>query len=159
MSFSISIQAADFDVGHEYIALVNNDSTAGAVVFFVGRVRDRTNDQQQPTKQIVGLELEHYPGMTEKQLMEIIETAKARWLLNAVRIVHRVGRLGAGEQIVFVGVSSAHRAQAFSAAEFLMDFLKTRAPFWKKEFYSDESYSWVAAKEKDEDAAKRWGSN
>lgn len=151
MSFSVAVQTEDFDVGKEYAQLIAEDTAAGAVVFFVGRVRD-TNYTQRVTR----MSLEHYPGMTENILQQILEEAKKRWELMAARIVHRVGELHAGEQIVFVGVSSSHREQAFQAAEFLMDFLKTRAPFWKKELGVDGEEYWVEAKNTDQQRAMRW---
>lgn len=151
MAFSIAVQIDDFDVGQEYSELVASDNSAGAVVFFVGRVRD-FNDG----KNIAALSLEHYPGMTEKILQQILDEAKSRWQLISARIVHRVGDLQLGDQIVFVGTTSAHREHAFQAAEFLMDFLKTRAPFWKKETNQGGSFRWVESKNKDDEAAARW---
>ncbi len=154
MAFSIRVQHNDFDVGQEYSALIAGDATAGAVVFFVGRVRDFNDGHS-----VAGLSLEHYPGMTEKILEQILEEAKFRWQLVSARIVHRIGDLQLGDQIVFVGVTSAHREHAFQAAEFLMDFLKTRAPFWKKEMNQEGKTVWVEANDKDSDAAGRWGSD
>jgi molybdopterin synthase catalytic subunit len=154
MAFSICVQQNDFDVGQEYSALIAGDATAGAVVFFVGRVRDFNDGQA-----VTGLSLEHYPGMTEKILEQILEEAKQRWQLVSVRIIHRIGDLQLGDQIVFVGVTSAHREHAFQAAEFLMDFLKTRAPFWKKEINQEGKTVWVEAKNKDDKAAGRWNSD
>ena len=150
MSFSIAVQYEDFNVGDEYTQLVAGDKNAGAVVFFVGRVREMNQ-----ARAVTGLSLEHYPGMTEKVLDDILATAKQRWDLNSARIVHRVGQLYLSDQIVFVGVSSKHREDAFEAAEFLMDFLKTRAPFWKKET-TLQGDVWVGENKKDEIAAKRW---
>lgn len=151
MTFSICIQKEDFDIGKEYSNLTGDDKSAGAVVFFVGRVRD-FNDG----KNIAALSLEHYPGMTEKILEQLLEDAKQRWQLVAARIVHRIGELQLGDQIVFVGVTSTHRECAFQAAEFLMDFLKVSAPFWKKELNQDGEASWVEAKSKDGELVKRW---
>lgn len=148
----ISVQTADFDVGAEYAALTANDVEAGAVVVFVGKVRELNL-----SRQVTGLLLEHYPGMTEKALEEILAEAKSRWQLARCRIIHRIGALGLGDQIVLVGVASPHREQAFAAAEFLMDYLKTRAPFWKKERTQEGDY-WVDAQEKDEVSAQRWNS-
>lgn len=150
MSFSIAVQAHDFDVGHEYAALTANDTAAGAVVFFVGRVRDMNH-----ARDVKSMSLEHYPGMTETVLQQILEEAKGRWELLAARIVHRVGELQVADQIVFVGVTSVHREHAFQAAEFLMDFLKTRAPFWKKEITSQGAI-WVEENVKDVKATQRW---
>lgn len=151
MSFSIAVQTLDFDVGREYAELITDDTTAGAVVFFVGRVRDMNYAQQ-----VKRMSLEYYPGMTEMVLQQILDEAKERWELIAGRVVHRVGDLHAGEQIVFVGVSSAHREHAFQAAEFLMDFLKTRAPFWKKETNINGAEKWVDANSNDQQRASRW---
>lgn len=150
MSFSIAVQTQDFDVGREYAELVAGDTAAGAVVFFVGRVRDMNH-----ARSVSSMSLEHYPGMTENILQQILDEAKVRWNLIATRIVHRVGELHLGEQIVFVGVTSAHREHAFQAAEFLMDFLKTQAPFWKKELTTQGSV-WVEGDIKDTDASQRW---
>lgn len=146
----ISIQMADFDVGAEYQALVEHDTTAGAVVTFVGRVRDMNL-----SRDVLGLHLEHYPGMTEKSLQALIDEAKTRWNILRYKIIHRIGDLKLGENIVFVGVASTHREDAFHAAEFLMDYLKTRAPFWKKELTVQGSL-WIESQLKDEQAAKRW---
>lgn len=148
----ISVQTADFDVGAEYAALTANNVEAGAVVVFVGKVRELNL-----SRQVTGLLLEHYPGMTEKALEEILAEARSRWQLTRCRIIHRIGALGLGDQIVLVGVASPHREQAFAAAEFLMDYLKTRAPFWKKERTQEGDY-WVDAQEKDEVSAQRWNS-
>jgi molybdopterin synthase catalytic subunit len=146
----ISVQTGDFDVGAEYAALTEGDTSAGAAVLFVGRVRDLNLD-----KAVTALTLEHYPGMTEKALEEIAAQARERWQIGRFRIIHRVGRLALGDQIVLVGVTSGHREQAFAAAEFLMDYLKTRAPFWKKE-ETPEGTHWVEAQDKDHNAAERW---
>jgi len=151
MSFSIMVQTQDFEVGREYAELISGDTAAGAVVFFVGRVRDMNDGQQ-----VKSMSLEHYPGMTENILQHILAEAKVRWELVAARIIHRIGELNLGEQIVFVGVTSAHREHAFQAAEFLMDFLKTQAPFWKKELGGDGKENWVAAKDNDEQRKSRW---
>lgn len=150
MSFSIAVQTQDFDVGREYIELVAGDTASGAVVFFVGRVRDMNH-----ARDVTNMSLEHYPGMTETILQQILDEAKERWDLISARVVHRVGDLQVGEQIVFVGVTSAHRGHAFQAAEFLMDFLKTRAPFWKKEM-TNQGAVWVDENVKDIDASRRW---
>lgn len=142
----VSVQTADFDAGAEMAAL--SGSSVGAVASFVGRVRD-------PDGSLIAMTLEHYPGMTERALQQIIAAALARWRLADVRIIHRVGRLLPGEQIVFVGVSSAHRGEAFAACEFVMDYLKTRAPFWKKEETATGAH-WVDARESDAAAAAKW---
>lgn len=146
----ISVQTDDFDVGAEYAALTDGDTSAGAAVLFIGRVRDLNLD-----KAVTALTLEHYPGMTEKALAEIAEQARERWAIGRFRIIHRVGRLALGDQIVLVGVTSSHREQAFAAAQFLMDYLKTRAPFWKKEETLQGTH-WVEAQDKDHNAAERW---
>jgi molybdopterin synthase catalytic subunit len=146
----IVIQKNDFDVGEEYKALVADDTSAGAVVTFVGRVRDLNLDRQ-----VLGLHLEHYPGMTEKSLRTIVDEAQSRWKILRCKIIHRIGDLHLGDNIVFVGVTSAHREDAFNAANFLMDYLKTRAPFWKKEL-TGQGNIWVESQEKDVVAAKRW---
>lgn len=151
MSFSISVQANDFDVGTEYLALIDDDIHSGAGVFFVGRVRDFNDGRS-----IAKLSIEHYPGMTEKLLEQLVTEARERWQLLSARVIHRYGDLQLGDQIVFVGVTSVHREHAFQAAEFLMDYLKTRAPFWKKEADLGGQSRWVEAKDNDEVAAERW---
>jgi molybdopterin synthase catalytic subunit len=143
----VSVREADFDMGAEITALSAGDDGAGAVASFVGLVRGGG--------EVSAMTLEHYPGMTEQALAAIIEQARGRWSLRAVRVIHRVGRLLPGDRIVFVGVSSAHRGDAFAACEFIMDYLKTRAPFWKKEATPDGG-RWVDARESDELAASRW---
>lgn len=145
----ISVQFADFSLKHEAEAL-RLDNGVGAIVTFSGLVRDMHGNQA-----VTGLFLEHYPGMTEKSLQAIAAEAQSRWPLLALTIIHRIGELKAGDQIVFVGVSSAHRSAAFSACEFIMDYLKTRAPFWKKSLQADGE-CWVEAKESDTAASMRW---
>jgi molybdopterin synthase catalytic subunit len=146
----ISIQQNDFNLGDEYAALVAADTAAGAVVTFVGRVRDSNLGHE-----VKGLHLEHYPGMTEKALQEIVVQAQLRWQILRWRIIHRIGDLHLGDNIVFVGVSSCHREDAFHAVEFLMDYLKTCAPFWKKELTTNGSV-WLDSQQKDQRAVKRW---
>ncbi len=146
----IRLQQEDFDTGAEITALTKGRTDIGAVVSFSGLVRDHAGDTT-----IQGMELEHYPGMTERELTRIETEANARWPLQASLIIHRVGKLQPGENIVLVVTASAHRSAAFEAAEFLMDFLKTRAPFWKREM-SDKGTHWVDAKPSDDDAAERW---
>lgn len=153
MKFSISVQCHDFDVGKEYADLIAEDINSGAVVFFVGRVRDFNDGRT-----VTGLSIEHYPGMTEKALEQLLDEAKQRWQISSAHIVHRYGDFKLGDQIVFVGTASPHRQDAFEAAEFLMDYLKTRAPFWKKEINREGKSMWVEAKEKDQEAAERWAS-
>lgn len=142
----VAVQQADIDVGAEIAALSAGDDGAGAVASFVGLVRGGD---------ISAMALEHYPGMTEKALAEIVTLARERWQLRRVRVIHRVGELRPGERIVFVGVASAHRGDAFAACAFIMDYLKTRAPFWKKET-TPEGGRWVDAREADDEAARRW---
>lgn len=146
----ISVQTADFDMAHEYQALIVDAKSEGAVVTFTGLVRDLNQGNQ-----VTSLTLEHYPGMTEKSLAEIVEQAKTRWPLGKVRLIHRVGELALADQIVFVGVTSKHREAAFEACQFIMDFLKNRAPFWKKEV-TEQGEKWVEFNEKDKLAADRW---
>jgi len=150
MNLSLSIQTEDFDLKNEYLALLESDNLSGAVVIFVGRVRDLSEDNK-----ITGLYLEHYPEMTEKALENILQQAAKRFSINAARIIHRVGHLIALDQIVFVGVTSAHREDAFAATEFVMDYLKNKAPFWKKEI-TDSDEHWVETKEKDLRSLDRW---
>lgn len=145
----ISVQFDDFSVADEYAALAEG-TQAGAVVTFIGKVRDFNQGDS-----VTGLSLEHYPGMTEKSLQAIVDQANQRWPLLKTRVIHRVGDLALGDQIVFVGVTSAHRGAAFEACEFIMDYLKTRAPFWKKEQTPEQS-RWVDARETDTSAADRW---
>lgn len=145
----ISVQEQDFDPGAELEAL--RGAGIGAIASFVGVVRDEGGAET-----VAGMTLEHYPGMTERVLGEIVEQASVRWALVGVRLVHRVGVLRPGARIVLVAVSSAHRREAFDACEFIMDRLKTDAPFWKKEA-TPEGDRWVEAKDSDEEAARRWG--
>lgn len=145
----ILVSQENFQVGEEYQWLAECDDD-GAVVTFTGKVRNHNLGDK-----VSGLTLEHYPGMTEKALAEIVSEARTRWPLQRATVIHRVGELNAGEQIVFVGVSAAHRHAAFAAAEFIMDYLKTRAPFWKREA-TEEGGRWIEAKESDDSAAKRW---
>ncbi len=147
---SVSVQEADFDVGAEIAALTAGDARAGAVASFVGLVRDVNEGAG-----VSEMTLEHYPGMTEKALQEIVTEAKSRWGIYAVRVIHRVGRLLPTDRIVFVAVSSAHRGDAFAACQFVMDYLKTRAPFWKREV-TPEGARWVDAREGDDRSAARW---
>jgi len=147
---AVRIQTRDFDVGAEMVALRAGRTDIGALAAFVGLVRDHAGSTA-----IGSMTLEHYPGMTEKELARIEAAARARWPLLDCLIVHRVGRLLPGDNIVLVITLSAHRQAAFDAAQFLMDYLKTQAPFWKSE-ESDESRSWVAALDSDDAAATRW---
>jgi len=147
---AVRVQTEDFDVGAESRAL--QADAVGAIALFVGMVRGLSSDNG-----VTAMTLEHYPGMTESELERIEAEARARWPLEDVTIIHRVGRLEAGDQIVLVGAASAHRQAAFDAAQFIMDFLKTDAPFWKAEERGDET-SWVDARESDDVARKRWTS-
>ena len=147
---AVRVQTEDFDVGAESRAL--QDDAVGAIALFVGTVRGLSSDNG-----VTAMTLEHYPGMTESELERIESEARARWPLEDVIIIHRVGRLEAGDQIVLVGAASAHRQAAFDAAQFIMDFLKTDAPFWKAEERGDRT-SWVDARESDDAARKRWTS-
>jgi molybdopterin synthase catalytic subunit len=146
----IKIQTEDFNLADEVKALRSISGQTGAVVTFTGMVRDLSDGQR-----INQLFLEHYPGMTEKSITAIIDEAGSRWSLLGVRVIHRVGLLSATDQIVLVAVSSMHRNNAFEACEFIMDYLKTRAPFWKKE-QSADGEQWLVTKESDVKAADRW---
>jgi molybdopterin synthase catalytic subunit len=147
----VTVQPADFDLAAEVAALRAGDPGVGAVASFVGTVRDANDGAA-----IGALELEHYPGMTERAIESMIDEAQRRFDIRAARVVHRVGRMLPGEQIVLVAVTSAHRGQAFQACEFLMDYLKTQAPFWKKET-TPEGERWVDARVADDAALARWG--
>ena len=146
----IRIQEADFDLTTEIKILRKDDPRVGAVVTFVGTVRDMNDGSQ-----VKGMTLEHYPGMTEKALEEIITQAKGRWDIYKTLVIHRVGPLLPEDQIVLVSVTSAHRGEAFAACEFIMDYLKTAAPFWKKEETPDGA-RWVDARVTDDAAMARW---
>lgn len=152
----IRVQLPDFEIEHEYQQLRSTSQGAGAIVFFVGLVRDVVQGNS-----LVELTLEHYPAMTQHYLTQLAGQAKHRWQLQQVRIIHRVGSLAPNDQIVFVGVSSTHRSAAFAAAEFIMDKLKTNAPFWKKETLinaatGEHQSAWVEAKESDSVQVNRW---
>jgi molybdopterin synthase catalytic subunit len=147
----VRVQAEDFDVGAEIRHLTRGRTDVGAVVTFTGTVRGERSGAS-----IARMTLEHYPGMTESELECVEREANARWPLQATLIVHRIGTLAPGDNIVLVITASAHRHAAFAAAEFLMDYLKTRAPFWKKEERSDGTGSWVDARETDDAALEKW---
>ncbi len=151
MAERVSVRHADFDLSAEVAALREGDAGVGAVAAFVGTVRDLGDGAA-----ITGLELEHYPGMTEAAIESMIDAAQQRFDIRAARVVHRVGPLRLGEQIVLVAVTAAHRGQAFQACEFLMDYLKTQAPFWKKELGA-AGPRWVDARSSDDAALERWG--
>ena len=145
---SVRVQDQPFDMGAETRAFTERAQGAGAVVTFSGLVRDEGGT-------LTAMEIEHYPGMTEKALEKIRDEALSRWSLSDAMIVHRFGRMRPGDQIMMVATAARHRADAFAAAEYLMDYLKSRAPFWKKE-YGPDGEAWVAAKDEDEAALDRW---
>lgn len=151
MASRVSIQTQDFDVAAEIAALRAQDKRVGAVCTFIGTVRDRNDGQAVST-----MELEHYPGMTEKSIEAMIDDAFKRFDIYAARVIHRVGPLQPLDQIVLVVVTSAHRGESFQACEFLMDYLKTQAPFWKKE-QTPEGARWVDARVSDDAALAKWG--
>jgi molybdopterin synthase catalytic subunit len=146
----VRVQKEDFDLGAEVARLRAGDPRIGAVVSFIGTVRDMNEGAS-----VAELELEHYPEMTERSLQDIVEQARARWPLYGALVVHRVGPMQPMEQIVLVAVSSAHRGEAFAACEFIMDYLKTEAPFWKKE-QTPEGARWVDARTSDDKAKAKW---
>ena len=147
----VTVQTADFDLGVEVAALRAGDPGVGAVAAFIGTVRDRNDGQG-----VSSMELEHYPGMTERAIEAMIDAAVLRFDIRGARVIHRVGLLQPREQIMMVAVTSAHRGVAFQACEFLMDYLKTEAPFWKKEQTPDGA-RWVDARSSDDAAIARWG--
>ncbi len=146
----ISVQREDFDAGAEITALRRGNPRIGAVASFIGLVRDANEGEAVRT-----LSLEHYPGMTEKSIAAIIEEARSRWNILDALVIHRIGELRPLDQIVLVAVAGGHRGEAFAACEFIMDYLKTRAPFWKKE-HTPAGARWVESRGTDEDAAARW---
>lgn len=146
----VSVQTEDFDIEEEYRYLRHNNSESGAVVTFLGQVRDFNQGDN-----VSELELEHYPGMTESVLEKLLQEADKRWSVDRAKIIHRVGALSASDKIVWVAVASAHRGDAFKACEFLIDALKTQAPFWKKE-RSDTGERWLDARDSDQDKAQQW---
>jgi len=148
---TIRIQQADFDIGREVAALTRGRTDIGAVVTFSGICRGREGDEA-----IAALTLEHYPGMAEAEIARHAETAMSRWPLTGLTVVHRVGRIAAGENIVLVLTASAHRQAAFQAAEFVMDYLKANAPFWKSEERAQGASSWVDTHQRDDEAVTRW---
>ncbi len=151
MTARVVIQTHDFDLGSEIAALRSADQRVGAVCSFIGTVRDRNDGLD-----VSELELEHYPGMTEKSIEGMIDAAMARFDIYAARVIHRIGPLKPLDQIVMVAVTSAHRGESFQACEFLMDYLKTQAPFWKKEQTPDGA-RWVDARVSDDAALAKWG--
>lgn len=152
----VSIQTEDFDLGQVVSALRADDARVGAVCTFVGTVRDRNVASGEPAGHVQTMELEHYPGMTEKAIEDMIDDAHRRFDIFAARVIHRIGLLQPTDQIVLVAVTSAHRGESFKACEFLMDFLKTQAPFWKKE-QTVTGAQWVDARVSDDEALARWG--
>ena len=146
----VRIQTADFDIGAEIAATRRGNPKVGAVASFIGVVRDLNDGDH-----VAEMTLEHYPGMTEKALEKIVAEARSRWDIYDALVIHRVGTLKPGDQIVLVVVTGSHRGEAFEACEFLMDYLKTRAPFWKKERTPDGA-RWVEARDSDDAAADRW---
>ena len=146
----VRVQTGDFDIGHEILRIREGNPKIGAVASFIGLVRDINDDAA-----ISEMTLEHYPGMTEKALNAIVEEAKQRWEIIDAAVIHRVGKLQPTDQIVLVIVASEHRKMAFLACEFIMDYLKTRAPFWKKEM-TTAGEKWVDAKRSDDIATTRW---
>src|SRR5437867_10329108 len=146
----VRVQSEDFDMAREVAALRGSDCRVGAVAAFVGIVREVSHAAPVRT-----LTLEHYPGMTEKALARIVDEAKSRWDIYDVLVIHRIGELAPTDQIVLVAVTSAHRGEAFAACQFIMDYLKTQAPFWKKERTADGE-RWVEARASDDEAAARW---
>ena len=147
----VVVQTADFDLGAEIAALRAGDASVGAVASFIGTVRDRNDGLG-----VSAMELEHYPGMTERAIEAMIDEAVKRFDILGARVIHRVGLLQPQDQIMMVAVTSAHRGQAFQACEFLMDYLKTQAPFWKKE-QTPQGARWVDARSSDDAAIARWG--
>ena len=147
---AVRVQTGDFDIGAEIAALRKGDARVGGVASFIGVVRDLNEGDS-----VVEMTLEHYPGMTESALEKIVAEAKSRWDIYDALVIHRVGKLKPTDQIVLVVVTSAHRGEAFQACEFLMDYLKTRAPFWKKEL-TGQGGRWVEARAADDTAADRW---
>jgi len=147
---AVRIQTPDFDLSTEIAALRAGDLEVGAIVSFVGTVRDMNEGSQ-----VNSMELEHYAGMTEKALADIIVEAKSRWSIHEALVIHRIGKMLPGEQIVLVAVTGQHRGEAFAACEFIMDYLKTAAPFWKKEATPTGEH-WVDARSTDDEAMERW---
>jgi len=156
MSVRVVIQTQDFDVSHELALMRKSDLRVGAICIFVGTVRDTRMLSGQDTDQVMSMALEHYPGMTESSIEAMIDEAHQRFDFFQARVIHRVGALKPTDQIVLVAVTSAHRGESFKACEFLMDYLKTHAPFWKKE-ETPAGSKWVDARSSDDAAMLRWG--
>jgi molybdopterin synthase catalytic subunit len=150
--WSVRVQSGDFDVGQEIALIRSRSSQIGAIASFIGLVRDVNDDTK-----VTSMTLEHYPGMTEDALTGIVEEAHSRWNVLGCTVIHRIGKLEPSDQIVLVIVASGHRGDAFAACEFIMDYLKTRAPFWKKEL-TPGGERWVETRDSDDDAVSRWHS-
>ena len=146
----VGVQQADFDIAQEYNLMREDNQQDGAIVFFTGLVRDFSQGNN-----VTGLFIEHYPGMTEKALQDIVIEAKQRWPVRRVRVIHRIGQLHLADQIVYVAVSGKHREACFDACRFIMDYLKNQAPFWKKET-TEQGDVWVKALQKDKTAMDKW---
>jgi molybdopterin synthase catalytic subunit len=147
----IRVQTKDFDIGTEFAALTAGQTKIGGIGCFIGTVRDNAQDQR-----VVAMTLEHYPAMTERAIKRIAEEAERRWSLHGCTVIHRIGRLAAGDNIVLVMAAAPQRQAALEATTFLIDWLKTRAPFWKKEEFVDGGAAWVEARDTDDTAAARW---
>jgi molybdopterin synthase catalytic subunit len=152
----IKVQTDDFDTGAELAALTAGRTDIGGIGCFVGTVRDHPGPETAAARRVAAMTLEHYPGMTERAIARITDEAERRWALLGCTVIHRVGRLGAGDNIVLVLAAAAHRQPALEATAFLIDWLKTKAPFWKREEFIDGSGTWVEAKAADDEAASRW---
>ena len=150
MKFKVLVQAETIDLGEEHSLLQLSSSSVGAIATFYGTVRDFNDDRK-----VESISIEHYSGMTETELKKILNEAKARWKIAAATIIHRIGELKVGEGIVFVGTASSHRKDAFQSCDFIMDYLKTNAPLWKKEKH-DRGEDWVSSKERDQVFARSW---
>ena len=151
----ISIQTQDFNIAEEYLELRERAGDAGAIVTFTGLVREIYDHGNPSAEKIQALTLEHYPGMTEKALQSIVDEANEKWVLLSTRVIHRVGSLEPSDQIVFVGTASAHRQNAFDATRFIMDYLKSEAPFWKKQS-TEEGEEWIESRQSDAEALETW---
>ena len=150
MRLKVHIQAEAIDLSKEYCLLQHSDGSVGAIATFYGTVRDSNENRK-----VQSIFIEHYPGMTETELTKIINEAKERWRISAATIIHRIGKLEVGEGIVFVGTASCHRKDAFQSCDFIMDYLKTNAPLWKKERH-DRGEDWVSSRESDQISARSW---
>ena len=151
----ISVQTEDFNIAHEYLRLRERAGDAGAIVTFTGLVREIYDHCNADAERIQTLNLEHYPGMTEKALQSSVDAANKKWALLSTRVIHRVGSLEPSDQIVFVGTASAHRQNAFDATRFIMDYLKSEAPFWKKQT-TESREEWIESRQSDADALETW---